>query len=298
MKKNVIILMVTFMFATMQTKAQCVNLALGTFYPKANTTGAVYDSLELIVSQCNANTYNVYNNGIIYAPGYTVTVTGTNPATNTGSKKVAVLPFVPYLFQVKTADGVCFSNYVAYNFTVLAVKLISFNATVLNDSKVSLRWKVENDQDAAHYKIERSTDGVVFKEILLLFPTNQTTVTEYAFTDQKPIAGVSYYRLKMVNNDGAIKYSSVLVVNLGKKNAGASLTVMPNPTQSTLVIQVDGKVLTSAQKVRITDVAGKVITTTTTTNSTVDVQQLSPGIYLLEIMSSDNPKQTIRFVKQ
>lgn len=298
MKKFVICLLVTFMFATMQTKAQCVNLALGTFYPKANTTGAVYDSLELIVSQCNANTYNVFNNGIIYAPGYTVTVTGTNPATNTGSKKVAVLPYVPYLFQVKNTDGTCFSNYVAYNFTVLAVKLISFNATVLDDTKVTLRWKVENDQDADHYKIERSTDGVIFTEIVLLFPKNQTTAIDYAFTDQKPLNGHSYYRLKMVNNNGKVEYSSVAVVNLGKKNAGASLTVMPNPTQSTMVIQVDGKALTSAQKVRIFDASGKVAMFTTTKNSTVDVQQLPPGTYVLEITSATNPPQTIQFVKQ
>lgn len=296
MKKNVIILMVTFMFATMQTKAQCVNLTLGAFYPKANTTGAVYDSLELIVSQCNANTYNVYNNGIIYAPGYTVTVTGTNPATNTGSTKVAVQPSVPYLFQVKTVDGTCFSNYVAYNFSVLAVKLVSFNATVLDDAKVVLRWRVENDQDADHYKIERSTDGVGFKEVGMIWPKNLTIATEYAFTDQNT-PGYYYYRLKMVNIDGNVEYSSTKTIKIGK-SIDVGITTMPNPTLSTLVIRLDGKALTGAEKIRIFDISGKLAMSTTAKNSSVDVQQLPPGMYMLEVISVDNPPQATKFVKQ
>ena len=290
MKKIVIICFA--LFCATQTFAQCVNLAVGTFYPKANTPGAVSDSLQLIVSQCNANTYNVYNNGMLYAPGYTVTVTGTNPATNTGSTKVAVLPAVPYLFQVKTADGVCFSNYVAYPNTVLAVKLLSFNTAVLDDKKVSLRWRVENDQDADHYKLERSPDGLEFKEVGLLFPKNVTTATEYSFTDQKPIVGVSYYRLKMVNINGKVEYSSVSVVHIGKQSIGI-LTVMPNPAQSTMVIQVDGKALNGAERIRIFDMSGKVAMSTTTQNSTVDVQKLSPGVYMLEVTTADN-KQTTR----
>lgn len=68
--------------------------------------------------------------------------------------------------------------------------------------------------------------------------------------------------------------------------------VFPNPTASVLNIESD----TFIKQIRIVDVLGKEILTTT--SKTIDVSQLNQGIYLIEIQGENNQKIIKRFIKK
>jgi hypothetical protein len=91
---------------------------------------------------------------------------------------------------------------------ILASQLISFSA-VQKEAMVDVNWTVENES-ASNYVIERSTDASHYKE---LFKINPTGATNYTVTDRSPFTGNNYYRLKIVDKAGAIKYSQVKLVS-------------------------------------------------------------------------------------
>jgi hypothetical protein len=134
---------------------------------------------------------------------------------------------------------------------ILPVKLTSFIASVQN-SKVQLRWKVEEEINTDHYKVQRSVDGVEF--------TNMATVPsqhlpQYAITDNSPNNGNSYYRLQIVDKDGSITYSSTATVKL---NEYPGLSVYPNPSNGKLTIEITSQ-KSKKETIRIYDVNGRMV---------------------------------------
>ncbi len=136
---------------------------------------------------------------------------------------------------------------------VVPVTIASF-AAVGNKDNTSLTWYATYETSFNAFEIERSTDGTHFNKIGEVAGRN---LANYSFVDdQLPQAAVLYYRLRMVDIDGAAKYSSIVLV---KRNpfSRASL-VYPNPVADMLSIQLEGP-LTTNTRIIITDVAGRVV---------------------------------------
>jgi len=96
----------------------------------------------------------------------------------------------------------------------------------LVSSKTNISWKMQTENDVINYVIERSVNGTKFDEI---GSTPAAGSIQYYYTDQSPLAGVNYYRIKAVQATGQIKYSNILKVMNGKGNA--ALQVYPNPVK-------------------------------------------------------------------
>jgi hypothetical protein len=101
------------------------------------------------------------------------------------------------------------------------VKLASFTATVNNNNsnKVDLKWSTEVETNLSHIMVEKSTDGVNFKDAALVFTYgNTTSKSDYSFADNisNVKSGSVYYRLLSVNVDGSAQYSDIRVVTISK----------------------------------------------------------------------------------
>lgn len=95
---------------------------------------------------------------------------------------------------------------------VLPIKLVSFTASK-NKDKVELLWSTANEQNNSHFEIERSIDGLSFETLNKTTAAgNSTTFVNYFFVDKKPALGTNYYRLKQVDYDGKMTYSSIKFV--------------------------------------------------------------------------------------
>jgi hypothetical protein len=95
------------------------------------------------------------------------------------------------------------------------------------------------EENIANYSIEKSADGSNFTAAVSLQPkTNNGSLNSYTYFDAAPFAGNNYYRIKVTERNGTVKYSSVLNVRLSA--GGTGVNVYPNPVKgSTVNVQFD-----------------------------------------------------------
>jgi hypothetical protein len=116
----------------------------------------------------------------------------------------------------------------------LPVKLSEFKV-IGNSGKVLLSWTTEQEVNSEYYQIERSDDGKSFHTIAIVSASGNSSVQlKYSYTDNDPLNGQNYYRLKIVDVDGKFEYSPVKNVNSAFSNS--VLGVAPNPVSSMLNI--------------------------------------------------------------
>lgn len=114
---------------------------------------------------------------------------------------------------------------------VLPVELLEFTA-VPDDGDVKVSWVTASEINNDYFSVEKTTDNINFDFVAKIKGSgNSNERMHYEVIDRDPFSGVSYYRLKQTDFDGAFTYSqSVVVVNHTAEEAGVSM--FPNPMQS------------------------------------------------------------------
>lgn len=131
----------------------------------------------------------------------------------------------------------------AYSFDALSVALpvtlVEFKANKKTNG-VELTWDVREESNLNVYEVQRSTDGVHFETIALVFPwDNGRASNDYHYTDQKPFDGINYYRLNMVDKDGSRKYSTIVSVRIGAA-LNTQIVIAPNPVKERIRVIFSG----------------------------------------------------------
>jgi hypothetical protein len=210
-------------------------------------------------------------------------------------------------FKVKDFSEFWLNNGGLDNNTPLPVELISFTASKVG-TDVLLRWTTASEQDVDHFEIEvaRGNQNYILGQFIKLGdqPSGGNSVTEqhYSFTDHEANkSGNRYYRLRIVDLDGIVKYSPVRIVSF---NTEFTWQIYPNPS--------DGRFTLSSQaepgdliRLRVINTEGKKLQEFEVRGTgfaqliPIDLSKASftPGIYLLEV-SSGAGKQVFRLVKQ
>jgi hypothetical protein len=111
--------------------------------------------------------------------------------------------------------------------SVLPVTFTSLTAFRKNNG-IKVEWKVENEININRYEIEKSEDGINFtKKHAITNVNNNNSSNTYQWTDDQPFAGINYFRIKSIDNNGRNKYTNIAKVFFGKDATG--ITVFPNP---------------------------------------------------------------------
>jgi hypothetical protein len=120
--------------------------------------------------------------------------------------------------------------------TSLPVKLTKLEVT--NDTKSAvLTFTTASERNNSHFEIERSADGQTFRNIgEVKGAGNSNEEQSYRFTDQYPVNGINYYRIKQVDFDGKFEYSKVVTVRFGR---AGSLSVIPTLVVDQLSVSLD-----------------------------------------------------------
>lgn len=87
----------------------------------------------------------------------------------------------------------------------------SFAKASDGSASVNLMWK-KGTENTAYYLVQRSIDGVEFKTIGLVFTSEDSNFSDYAFRDKaNEITSVSevYYRVAIVNDQKELTYLPV-----------------------------------------------------------------------------------------
>jgi hypothetical protein len=104
----------------------------------------------------------------------------------------------------------------------------------------------------------------------------------------------NYYRLKIIDTDGKAYFSAVIQVNMPPVPA---LMVYPNPAQEKIFIKISGP--SSISTLAIVNIAGSVVKRIKVSNLTivsVDILNLSPGLYYIKTMQEQSSR-VVPFIK-
>lgn len=197
------------------------------------------------------------------------------------------VPLVYVLTRTTASNGSCQGGTcgvtVIVNAAPLPIKISSFNASRTNNW-VSLNWKTDAEINAKEFVIERKTDKG-FEAVATVAAANRETGTAYSYTDNNNFKGISQYRLKMVDIDGKSAYS--IIKSVKAASTVSDFTVFPNPSFGYTKITVTD--VHENNDVQLIDNAGRIIKTVSMSNkSTVELNNLQKGIYLVRIINKLN----------
>lgn len=122
----------------------------------------------------------------------------------------------------------------------------------------ALSWHTASELDMNRYELESSEDASHFASIYQKsINGNSNTVHGYAYNDYAFYSPVTYYRLKLVNNNGSHSYSNIVAI--GHKSSDFSITnIFPNPATNELNILVEAPGESNAS-VSVKDITGREI---------------------------------------
>ena len=114
--------------------------------------------------------------------------------------------------NTKTIQAITDNTRLAAPGDVLPMKLLGFTGTVSKDV-VWLKWTTASEKNINHFEAEKSTNGTDFSSINRQIAVGVNTSPEhYQAEDFKPVAGINYYRLKIVGNDNQVAYTKIITV--------------------------------------------------------------------------------------
>jgi hypothetical protein len=123
---------------------------------------------------------------------------------------------------------------------------------------LNIDWITYDETNLAVFKVDRSLDGHQFKTVGTVAARNSHSKENYSWTDNSPLAGISFYRLEAVDIDGVPDYSNVVRANLAVTN-NSRFTIYPNPVAGTRVSVQLENLDKGKYRLSISDMTGKII---------------------------------------
>jgi hypothetical protein len=233
-----------------------------------------------------------YNGGTVsLSNSYSLIYNATDGTFATGTNKIVQLVSSPTVSTstnivsfLVTANNLPAGYYtIAYSASILPVSITGFSAAKEGNG-VLLKWSVGKETNIDHYEIQRGTSVTGFSSIGSAAAGNTNTVSNlYSFTDNAPAIGSNYYRLKVVDKDGAGTYSTIVLMDF--QGAFSTAPVLyPNPVVDLLHITLGGT--TENVSIQILNTAGQTLKTVNASGAgrvDIPVGDLNKGIYFVEI---------------
>ncbi|MFT3934185.1 MAG: FG-GAP-like repeat-containing protein [Chitinophagaceae bacterium] len=185
--------------------------------------------------------------------------------------------------------------------TTLPVKLTSFTATPVNTT-AQVKWIAATEENLNYYQLERSSDGLHFETVAMIFK-KEAASDDYNYPDRKPNMPVTYYRLKMVDNDEKYIYSSIVSVKF-TQNLTAGIVVAPNPVQADINVRMTG-LASGNYRIELRNANGQmfvnksVLVNQAVQTSTIARNGMAAGLYLVNVYNNSNQlMQSVKIVLQ
>lgn len=173
------------------------------------------------------------------------------------------------------------------------VTLIDFTASTGN-CETTLNWHTGEELSFDRFEIVKSTDdGINFKLVATVPATGSGSA--YTYIDNQAEQGRSLYCLKMIDIDGKIRYSKILLVSLNC-NGKQTIVLFPNPVKN--IATVTG--LKTGDQVDLRNATGQIIFSRICRKEQeqIDLGSYPAGIYAVIISNKEARIATIKVVKK
>lgn len=185
-------------------------------------------------------------------------------------------------YSLTSGDAMC---------TPLPVTLSSFQIKGINKLSL-LTFSTASETNNDHFTIERSVDGRSFDAIgEIKGAGNSNEEKRYEFTDENPLAGINYYRIKQTDYDGQYSYSEIKSV---RHKGDRYVTVTPRNTDGRLNITTD----MDSYSMVVYNSAGQEVQRhdELSGDQNVSIEALQAGIYFVKVVSGTE-SETMKIMK-
>ncbi|HEY6977415.1 MAG TPA: PQQ-dependent sugar dehydrogenase [Chitinophagaceae bacterium] len=168
---------------------------------------------------------------------------------------------------------------------ILPVRLTYWHAQLQNNN-VTLSWETAFEQNLQQFDIEYSTGDLKFKKLATITATNKPSGSAYNYSYDVKAVTKFFYRLKMVDRDGALQYSNIISITANGINQNF---ILPNVINDRVLnIQLNepfsdlNMYSTDGKKIFHQALAGR------TGRLNVILPPLSAGIYFIQLCSRNS----------
>lgn len=186
------------------------------------------------------------------------------------------------LVRLKTKDSynnVLLSPAMMSSSSALPVTWLYFTGKATQSLSASLEWATTEEDHSAYFELERRTNYSEFEAVGKINAAGNSTHTQtYSLTDAVPDAGLYYYRIKQVDQDGTFTYGRIISLQIGEKDL---IKVFPNPVVNDIQIQSERTI----QSIQVYNNLGlKILDINEPTHFVkIDMSKYLPGIYVFKI---------------
>lgn len=188
--------------------------------------------------------------------------------------------------------------------TPLPVELLSFNVyPIENSNQVAVKWATASENENDYFTVERSADGRSFQEVERVAGNNTTNDRHsYSITDETPLTGLSYYRLKQIDLDGNYEYLGIRSIELERED---EVIISPNPLKSSKLNILVNSSSESPLEVRVLNLSGEELYSGRYTADVIQSNQvtidrpsgLGAGVYILQVFMNGRVYSSKVFVE-
>lgn len=175
---------------------------------------------------------------------------------------------------------------------VAIAELDHFDAWKENKKKVRLNWNTLSEFNNGSFEIQRSEDGFFFETIGTIDGQwNSLEPVNYEFLDDQPVAGINYYRLLQVGNDGTTRFSAIKEVAFDVTTttdvSDWKVSYYPNPSRGK--VQLSSNKVFSNLDLDVYDTRGRFVMkiNNIASDGPLDLSMLSAGTYSLTLLDRE-----------
>lgn len=257
-------------------------------YPHNNTTGGfsitggyVYRGAEyaflngyyLCADYVSGNSWLIWSNG----------VGGWNSAIQTGLPG-SIVSFGESENGTLYALSLSGALYKVNATNPIPVTLTKFTGLYLNGKSV-LNWQTSFEQQASRFEVEYSPDGTSWQNAGTVAALGNTNGSSYGYVHQIALAQKTFYRLKIVDDNGRFAYSATIAVTPKNKQG---VLVYPTVVENGVLQLALAQPFSSLQ---VLDANGRRVYATSLSQQLgtvrITLPSLSAGIYSVVLRSAD-----------
>ncbi len=228
---------------------------------------------------------------------------GNTYGTNTIYYKLSATPNIAPVLDpnnnvLATASSTTSSSSLS---TMITLPIEDINLTITADKQdAHINWIISSTDSLSSINIEKSANGFSFKSIAEYHVTNLPD-GKYTgeFYDNNVDDGLTYYRIKVVKNNGQFVYS---FIKLFRTNGANNLKISPNPVQNGFTVTIPIHFVENGKAdILIYDNTGLLVSRkkveTTENHFFISAEKLIPGIYKIIVINETQHQLKEQFLK-
>jgi hypothetical protein len=194
-------------------------------------------------------------------------------------------------FATSASDAMAYFSKSSNQLMPLPVTLISFAIRAETCSNIIVNWKVSDAVNFSRFELEKSADGTSFQAIGVI--SFDPATSEYSYPDNIQATGNYFYRLKMIDNDGRYKYSSIAMVR--SNCADKTIVLFPNPARG--IVTISG--LQKGELIQLYGTNGQLLISKKAMNyqEQLDLSKYPAGTYNMIIRNEKEKLMTTKVIR-